>query len=205
MKIICTGMNYAAHNKELNNPLIMSEPVIFMKPDTALLKDGKPFYLPGFSSDMQYEAEIVVRIDRLGKNISKCFARRYYHEVTIGIDMTARDLQRKFRQQGLPWELCKSFDNSAVIGDFVPLEDLENDIDGLPFRLDIDGKTVQESNTALMNFKTDEIIEYASRFITLRMGDLIFTGTPNGIGNVEINNHLQGYIGEKKLLDFRIK
>jgi 2-keto-4-pentenoate hydratase/2-oxohepta-3-ene-1,7-dioic acid hydratase in catechol pathway len=198
-------MNYAAHNKELNNPLIMSEPVIFMKPDTALLKDGKSFYLPGFSSDMQYEAEIVVKIDRLGKNIPNRFAHRYYHEVTIGIDMTARDLQRKFRQQGLPWELCKSFDNSAVTGDFIPLDDLENGIDALPFRLDIDGKTVQESNTALMNFKTDEIIEYVSRFITLRMGDLIFTGTPCGIGNVEINNHLQGYIGEKKLLDFRIK
>jgi 2-keto-4-pentenoate hydratase/2-oxohepta-3-ene-1,7-dioic acid hydratase in catechol pathway len=205
MKIICVGMNYAAHNKELNNPLIMSEPVIFMKPDTALLKDGKPFYFPDFSSDMQYEAEIVVRIDRLGKNISKRFASRYYNEVTIGIDMTARDLQRKFRQDGLPWELCKSFDNSAVIGDFIPLKDLGNGTDALPFRLDIDGKTVQESSTALMNFKTDEIIEYVSRFITLRMGDLIFTGTPSGIGNVEINNHLQGYIGDLKLLDFYVK
>ncbi|GHT62355.1 2-hydroxyhepta-2,4-diene-1,7-dioate isomerase [Bacteroidia bacterium] len=205
MKIICVGMNYAAHNKELNNPLIMSEPVIFMKPDTALLKDGKPFYLPDFSSDMQYEAEMVVRIDRLGKNISKRFARRYYNEVTIGIDLTARDLQRKFRQQGLPWELCKSFDHSAVVGDFIPLDDLEAGIDALPFHLEIDGKTVQESNTAFMNFKTDEIIEYVSRFITLRMGDLIFTGTPSGIGNVKIDNHLQGYIGDRKLLDFWIK
>jgi 2-keto-4-pentenoate hydratase/2-oxohepta-3-ene-1,7-dioic acid hydratase in catechol pathway len=205
MKIICAGMNYTAHNKELNNPLILSEPVIFMKPDTALLKDGKPFYLPCFSSDMQYEAEIVVKINRLGKNISKRFAHRYYNEVTIGIDMTARDLQQKFRQEGLSWELCKSFDNSAVIGDFIPLNDLENGIDSLSFRLDIDGKTVQESNTALMNFKTDEIIEYVSRFITLRMGDLIFTGTPSGTGSVEINNHLQGYIGEKKLLDFYVK
>ncbi|MDR1633221.1 MAG: fumarylacetoacetate hydrolase family protein [Dysgonamonadaceae bacterium] len=203
MKIICVGMNYAAHNKELNNPLIMDKPVIFMKPDTALLKDGKPFYLPDFSSDMQYEAEIVVRINRLGKNISKRFARRYYNEATVGIDMTARDLQRKFQQEGLPWELCKSFDNSAVIGDFVPLDGL--DIDALPFHLEIDGKTVQESNTALMNFKTDEIIEYVSRFITLRMGDLIFTGTPAGVGKLDINNHLQGYIGDKKLLDFWIK
>ena len=205
MKIICVGMNYTAHNKELNNPLIMSEPVIFMKPDTALLKNGKPFYLPDFSSDMQYEAEIVVKIDRLGKNISRHFARRYYNEVTVGIDMTARDLQRKFKKEGLPWELCKSFDNSAVIGDFVPLEELGNNLDALPFRLDIDGKTVQESNTTFMNFKTDEIIEYVSRFITLRTGDLIFTGTPDGVGNVKINNHLQGYIGEKKLLDFWIK
>lgn len=203
MKIICVGMNYATRNKELNNSLIMDNPVIFMKPDTALLKDGKPFYLPVFSSDMQYEAEIVVRINRLGKNIAKRFAHRYYNEVTVGIDMTASDLLRKFRQESLPWELCKSFDNSAVIGDFIPLDGLE--IDTLPFHLEIDGKTVQESNTALMNFKTDEIIEYVSRFISLRMGDLIFTGTPPGIGKVEIGNHLQGYIGDKKLLDFRIK
>lgn len=205
MKIICVGMNYTVHNKEMNNPLIMSEPVIFMKPDTALLKDGKPFYLPDFSSDMQYEAEIVVKIDRLGKNISKRFANRYYNEVTIGIDMTARDLQRKFKQEGLPWELCKSFDNSAVIGDFISLDELGNNPDALIFRLDIDGKTVQEGNTTFMIFKIDEIIEYVSRFITLRTGDLIFTGTPSGVGNVKINNHLQGYIGEKKLLDFWIK
>jgi len=205
MKIICVGMNYVAHNKEMNNPLIMSEPVIFMKPDTALLRNGKPFYLPCFSSDIQYEAEVVVKIDRLGKNISRRFARRYYNEVTIGIDMTARDLQRKFKKEGLPWELCKAFDNSAVIGNFISLDELETDLDTIPFRLEIDGKTVQESNTTYMNFKTDEIIEYVSRFITLRTGDLIFTGTPSGIGNVEINNHLQGYIGEKKLLDFWIK
>ena len=205
MKIICIGMNYPAHNKEMNNPLIMLEPVIFMKPDTALLRNGKPFYLPDFSSDMQYETEIVLRIDRLGKNISKRFARRYYNEVTVGIDMTARDLQRKFKKEGLPWELCKSFDNSAVIGDFIPLDELGNNLDAISFRLDIDGKTVQEGNTSFMNFKTDEIIEYVSRFITLRTGDLIFTGTPSGVGNVKINNHLQGYIGERKLLDFWIK
>ncbi|MDR0733772.1 MAG: fumarylacetoacetate hydrolase family protein [Dysgonamonadaceae bacterium] len=200
MKIICVEMNY---NKEPNNPLIMETPVIFMKPDTALLKDGKPFYLPGFSSDMQYGAEIVVRINRLGKNIAKHFAHRYYGEATVGIDMTARDLQKKFRQEGLPWELCKSFDSSAIIGDFIPLDGLE--INTLPFHLEVDGKTVQESNTAFMNFTTDEIIEYVSRFITLRMGDLIFTGTPAGGGKAEIGNHLQGYIGDKKPLDFWIK
>lgn len=203
MKIICAGMNYTARNKDLNNPLVRETPVIFMKPDTALLKDGKPFYLPCFSSDMQYETEIVVRISRLGKNIAKRFARRYYSEATVGIDMTARDLQRKFRQGGLPWELCKSFDNSAVTGDFIPLEGLE--INSLPFHLAIDGQTVQESNTAFMSFKTDEIIEYVSRFVTLRTGDLIFTGTPAGVGKVEIGNHLQGYIGDTKLLDFWIK
>jgi 2-keto-4-pentenoate hydratase/2-oxohepta-3-ene-1,7-dioic acid hydratase in catechol pathway len=203
MKIICVGMNYAVHNKEPDNPLIMEKPVIFMKPDTALLKGGKPFYLPDFSSDIRYEAEIVVKIDRLGKNISKRFARRYYNEATVGVDMTAGDLQQEFRRKGLPWELCKSFDNSAVIGNFIPLDDWE--INALPFHLEMDGKTVQKANTALMNFKIDEIIEYVSRFITLRMGDLIFTGTPGGVGNVKINNHLQGYIGDKKLLDFRIK
>ncbi|GHT07234.1 2-hydroxyhepta-2,4-diene-1,7-dioate isomerase [Bacteroidia bacterium] len=205
MKIICIGMNYAAHNKELQNSLVLEEPVIFMKPDTALLKNGKPFYIPDFSEDMQYETEIVVKIDRLGKSIARRFAPRYYNEITVGIDMTARDLQRKFKKNGLPWELCKSFDGSAVIGDFISLEENELNINQIPFRLDIDGKTVQAGNTADMLFKIDEIIEYVSRFITLKMGDLIFTGTPAGVGNINIDNHLQGYIGDKKLLDFQIK
>jgi 2-keto-4-pentenoate hydratase/2-oxohepta-3-ene-1,7-dioic acid hydratase in catechol pathway len=205
MKIICIGMNYAAHNKELQNSLILEEPVIFMKPDTSLLKNGKPFYIPDFSEDMQYETEIVVKIDRLGKSIAKRFAARYYNEITVGIDMTARDLQRKFKKDGLPWELCKSFDGSAVIGDFISLEENGLDINQVPFHLDIDGKTVQAGNTADMIFKIDKIIEYVSRFITLKMGDLIFTGTPAGIGNIHIDNHLQGYIGDKKLLDFQIK
>jgi 2-keto-4-pentenoate hydratase/2-oxohepta-3-ene-1,7-dioic acid hydratase in catechol pathway len=205
MKIICIGMNYAAHNKELQNSLILEEPVIFMKPDTSLLKNGKPFYIPDFSEDMQYETEIVVKIDRLGKSIAKRFASRYYNEITVGIDMTARDLQRKFKKGGLPWELCKSFDGSAVIGDFISLEEQGLDINQVPFHLDIDGKTVQAGNTIDMIFKIDEIIEYVSRFITLKMGDLIFTGTPAGVGNIHIDNHLQGYIGDKKLLDFQIK
>jgi 2-keto-4-pentenoate hydratase/2-oxohepta-3-ene-1,7-dioic acid hydratase in catechol pathway len=205
MKIICVGMNYATHNKEMHNSLVLTEPTIFMKPDTSVLRNGKPFYLPDFSEDMQYETEIVVRINRLGKSISQKFAPRYYKEITIGIDMTARDLQRKFRTDGLPWELSKSFDNSAVIGDFVSLEEMGWEINSIPFRLDIDGKTVQEGNTTDMLFKTDEIIEYVSRYITLKMGDLIFTGTPCGIGNVKINNHLQAYAADIKLLDFYIK
>jgi len=205
MKIICVGMNYSTHNKEMQRALIMSEPVIFMKSDTSLLKDGKPFFLPDFSSDMQYEAEIVVKINRLGKCINRKFASRYYDEITIGIDMTARDLQRKFKSEGLPWEISKSFDNSAVIGEFVSMEKENLDINAIPFRLDIDDKTVQEGNTANMIFKIDEIIEYVSRFITLKMGDLIFTGTPAGVGRVEINNRLQGYVDDKKLLDFQIK
>jgi len=205
MKIICVGMNYSNHNKEMQHALLLSEPVIFMKSDASLLKDGKPFYIPDFSSDMQYEAEIVVKINRLGKCINRKFAYRYYDEITVGIDMTARDLQRKLREAGLPWEISKSFDYSAVIGKFVSIEKEKWNINTIPFRLDIDDKTVQQGNTADMIFKTDEIIEYVSRFITLKMGDLIFTGTPAGVGKVEINNHLQGYINDKKLLDFRIK
>jgi len=205
MKIVCVGMNYAAHNKEMQNALLLSEPTIFMKSDVSLLKDGKPFFIPDFSSDMQYETEIVVKINRLGKSINRKFASRYYDEITVGIDMTARDLQRKLKSEGLPWEISKSFDNSAVIGKFVSLNEEGWNIDAIPFRLDIDGKTVQQGNTAEMIFKIDEIIEYISRFITLKTGDLIFTGTPSGVGKVEINNRLQGYINDRKLLDFRIK
>jgi 2-keto-4-pentenoate hydratase/2-oxohepta-3-ene-1,7-dioic acid hydratase in catechol pathway len=205
MKIICVGMNYVNHNKELHNTLITKAPVIFMKADTALLKDGKPFYIPDFSSEIQYETEIVVKINRLGKSIARKFAYRYFDEVTVGVDMTARDLQRKFREDGLPWELCKSFDSSAVIGNFVRLEKLQNDVNNLSFHLNINDKTVQEGNTFDMIFKIDEIIEYVSSFFTLKMGDLIYTGTPAGVGNVHINDHLQGYLSGEKVLDFYIK
>jgi 2-keto-4-pentenoate hydratase/2-oxohepta-3-ene-1,7-dioic acid hydratase in catechol pathway len=199
------AMNYAAHNRELHGFEKPGEPVFFMKPDTAILKNGKPFFLPDFSTDMQYETEIVVQIDRLGKNISRRFAHRYFHDITVGIDMTARDLQRRVKENGLPWELSKAFDYSAIIGDFIPIDELKIDINNLDFHLDIDGNTVQKGNTAEMLFKIDEIIEYVSRYITLRTGDLLFTGTPSDIGNVFINNHLQGYIEDRKLLDFYIK
>jgi len=205
MKIICTGMNYVDHNKEIHHTLINQDPVIFMKADTSLLKDGKPFFIPDFSDDVQYETEVVVKIGRLGKNIAREFASRYYEEITVGIDMTARDLQNKFRDGGLPWELSKSFDNSAAIGKFIRLEDLPYDINQIPFRLDINERAVQAGNTAEMLFKVDELIEYISRFVTLKMGDLIFTGTPAGVGKVYINDHLKGYIGDKKVLDFYIK
>jgi 2-keto-4-pentenoate hydratase/2-oxohepta-3-ene-1,7-dioic acid hydratase in catechol pathway len=198
-------MNYAAHNKEMRHSLINEEPVIFMKPEVSLLKDGKPFFLPDFSTDLQYETEIVVRIDRLGKNIAERFAHRYYREVTVGIDFTARDLQRKYREAGLPWELSKSFDGSAVVGEFVSLEALGLPIDRLPFRLDINGATVQAGNTADMLFSVDRIIAYVSRFMTLKIGDLIYTGTPSGVGQVQIGDRLQGYIGDRKLLEFGIK
>ena len=204
MKIIAVGMNYAAHNKELHHSLQLSEPTLFMKADSALLKDGKPFFIPDFSEEVHYETEIVVRIDRLGKNIAERFAHRYYAEVTVGIDFTARDLQRKLRAQGLPWEISKSFDNSAVIGIFVPLEDV-GDINRLPFHLEINGKPVQAGNTADMLFSVDKVIAYASRFFTLKMGDLIYTGTPAGVGPVKIDDHLEGYIGERKLLDFYVR
>ena len=205
MKIIAVGMNYAEHNKELGHSLINKEPIIFMKPDTAMLKDGKPFFLPDFSKQVEYETEIVVRICRLGKTIAPQFAHRYYDSVTVGIDFTARDLQKRFREQGYPWELSKVFDNAATIGRFVPLTETGNDIQNLHFHLNIDGKKVQQGHTADMIFKVDDIVSYVSQFMTLKMGDLIFTGTPSGVGPVSIGQHLQGYIGEAKLLDFYIR
>jgi len=203
MKIICIASNYASHNNKIQ-PTV-EEPIIFMKSDVSLLKDGNPFYIPDFSSEIQYEAEIVIRINRLGKNIARQFAHRYFEEITIGIDMTAKDLQQRFKESGLPWELCKSFDNSAVVGTFIKIEKLKCDINQLLFHLDINNNTVQKGNTTNMIFKLDEIIEYISRFITLKVGDLIFTGTPEGAGILSINDHLQGYIKDKRLLDFYIK
>ncbi len=205
MKIICVGMNYASHNKEMLNTLLLSEPTIFLKPDSSLLKDSKPFFIPDFTSEMHYETEIVVKIDRLGKNIAAKFAHRYYSEVTVGIDFTARDLQRKLRNEGMPWEISKAFDNSAAIGNFVSLESLNKDINNIPFHLNINETKVQECNTQDMIFKVDKIIEYVSRFFTLKIGDLIYTGTPAGVGQVEINDHLQGFIGEQKVLDFFVR
>lgn len=189
-------MNYAAHNKELHHTLELTEPTIFMKSDSSLLKDGKPFFIPDFSSEIHYETELVVKIDRLGKNIAERFAHRYYSEVTVGIDFTARDLQRRLREQGLPWEISKAFDNSAVIGTFIPLEKAGN-VNQLSFHLDMNGKTVQQGNTADMLFSVDQIIAYVSRFFTLKIGDLIYTGTPVGVGPVSIGDHLEGYLGER--------
>ena len=197
-------MNYAAHNKELHHSLELSEPTIFMKSDSSLLKDGKPFFIPDFSSEIHYETEIVVKIDRLGKNIAERFAHRYYNEVTVGIDFTARDLQSKLRAQGLPWEISKAFDNSAALGTFIPVERV-GDINRIPFHLDINGTTVQAGNTQDMLFPVDKIIAYVSCFFTLKIGDLIYTGTPVGVGPVKIDDHLQGYIGEQKLLDFFVR
>lgn len=205
MKIIAIGMNYSLHCHELHaGEALPQEPVIFMKPDSALLKDSKPFFIPDFCEQVDYETEMVVRICRLGKNISERFAHRYYDAVTVGIDFTARDLQRKFRAEGKPWELCKGFDSSAAIGDWVPVEKL-GDIQKVNFHLNIDGKTVQQGNTADMLFSVDQIIAYVSCFCTLKIGDLLFTGTPVGVGPVQIGNHLEGFLENEKLLDFYIR
>lgn len=204
MKIFAIGLNYASHNKEMKRTFVSEEPVLFMKPDTALLKDGKPFLLPDFSDEMHYETEIVVKVNRLGKTIAERFAHRYYDEITVGIDFTARDLQRKQKEMGLPWEIAKSFDNSAAIGEFISKSEFE-DIQDINFHLDINESTVQQGNTKDMIYTVDRIISYISRFFTLKIGDLIFTGTPAGIGAVNINDHLQGYIEDRKLLDFRVK
>ena len=205
MKIIAVGMNYADHVKELDGSFVRpEEPVIFLKPDSALLKDGKPFFIPDFSQEVHYEAELVVRICRLGKNIAERFAHRYYDAVTVGIYFTARDLQRKFRSVGDPWELSKGFDSSAAIGDFVSVDKFQN-LQNLNFHLDIDGRTVQSGNTADMIFKIDEVIAYVSRFFTLKIGDLLYTGTPVGVGPVHVDEHLQGYLEDEKLLDFYIR
>lgn len=204
MKIFAIGLNYASHNKEMKRTFVSEEPVIFMKPDTALLKDGKPFFLPDFSREVHYETELVVKINRLGKNIAERFAHRYYDEVTVGIDFTARDLQRKQKELGLPWEIAKSFDSSAAIGTFVSKEAL-GDINNINFRLNINGNTVQQGNTKDMIFSVDKIIAHISQFFTLKIGDLIFTGTPAGIGPVSINDQLEGFLENERLLQFRIK
>ncbi len=204
MKIFAIGLNYDSHNKEMKRTFENEEPVLFMKPDTALLKDGKPFMLPDFSKEMHYETEIVVKVNRLGKNIAERFAHRYYDEITVGIDFTARDLQKKLKERGLPWEISKSFDNSAAIGEFISKNEIE-EIQNVNFHLDINGNTVQQGNTEGMIYSIDKIISYISSFFTLKIGDLIFTGTPSGIGPVDINDHLQGYIEDRKLLDFKVK
>lgn len=205
MKIIAVGMNYVAHCHELHaEEKLPEEPVIFLKPDSALLKDGKPFFIPDFSNRVDYETELVVRICRLGKNIAPRFAHRYYDAVTVGIDFTARDLQDKFKKAGRPWELSKGFDNSAVIGDFVPVNRFK-EVQNLDFHLDIDGARVQQGNTRDMIFKIDELIAYVSRFYTLKIGDLLYTGTPVGVGPVSIGQHLEGYLEGEKLLDFYVR
>lgn len=204
MKILAVGMNYAEHNKELNNSFLPTEPVIFSKPESSLNRDGKPFFVPDFAERFDYETEIVVRINKLGKNIGERFAYRYYDELTVGIDFTARDLQEKLKGNGLPWDICKGFDGAAAIGEFVNKSELP-DIQNLNFRLDVDGRTVQKGWTGDMIFTVDKIISYVSKFFTLKTGDLIFTGTPVGVGPVSENQLLEGFVEDRKLLEVKVK
>ncbi|HTN45516.1 MAG TPA: fumarylacetoacetate hydrolase family protein [Flavipsychrobacter sp.] len=202
MKIICIGRNYAEHAKELNNA-VPDAPVIFLKPKTALLQKGKDFYYPEFTNDLHYECELVVKIGKNGKHIQEKFAPKYYSEVSVGIDFTARDLQQKQKEKGLPWEIAKAFDNAAVVGDFISLED--RNVNDLRFQLMKNGTTVQNGHTADMIFNINQIIAYISRFFSLNTGDLIFTGTPSGVGPVQAGDQLQGSLEDMQLFDFHIK
>lgn len=205
MKIFAVGMNYIQHNKELDGTLYKpEEPVIFTKADSALLKDSKPFFLPDELGRIDYETELVVRICRLGKSIPQRFAHRYYDAVTVGIDFTARDLQNRLRAEGKPWDLCKGFDGSAAIGEWVSIEKFR-DIQAIHFRLDINGNTVQEGCSSDMLFKVDEIIAYISQWFTLKTGDILYTGTPAGVGSVHIDDHLTGWLEDRKVLEFNVK
>ena len=203
MKIICIGLNYRKHAFEMGWNL-PEEPVVFLKPDSAILKNNKPFFLPGFSDNIHYEVEVVIKISKLGKGISAKFAPRYFDEVTLGIDITARDLQNRLTKSGMPWEISKCFDGAAPIGNFIPVSDI-SDMRNLDFRLEINDKIVQKSNTSDMIFGFNEIVEYVSKFFTLKTGDLIFTGTPSGVGQLKRNDNLVAYLGDKPLLDFLIK
>lgn len=211
MKIICIARNYAAHAEELNRQVgggdgVAPEPVWFLKPDTALLRNNDPFYIPAFSQEVHYECELVVRIDRVGKGIAERFAHRYYHEVGLGIDFTARDLQREAIAAGLPWERCKAFDRSAVISpEFVSLQELGGNVQNLHFTLDVDGERRQTGDTSRMLFTVDRIVASVSQYMTLRMGDLIYTGTPAGVGPVKPGENLRAALEGRQLLNFDIR
>ncbi len=203
MKIICIGRNYVKHIEELQNER-PDEPVIFMKPDSAVLLKQHPFVIPEFSEDIHHEVEILVKINKVGKYIDAKFAHKYYDEIGLGIDFTARDLQNKLKEKGLPWEKAKSFDGSAVIGDFLPKK-LFNSIENINFELKKNEITVQKSNTKYMLWKIDELIAYISQYFTLKIGDIIFTGTPEGVAIVKSNDVLEGFIEEKRMFKIQVK
>lgn len=203
MKIICIGRNYAEHAKELNNE-VPDEPVIFMKPKNALLLTDKPLYYPEFTDDLQYECELVVKIGKNGKYIQEKFARKYYNEISLGLDFTARDLQQRQKQKGLPWEIAKAFDGSAAVGKFLPITP-DMKVDNLRFQLKLNEEVVQDGNTKDMLFNINRIIEYVSKFFTLNIGDLIFTGTPPGVGSLNVYDNLEGYLEGEKLLEVKIR
>lgn len=203
MKIVAIGRNYADHIAELKNE-VPDEPVIFFKPDTAVLRNNEPFYYPEYTNDVHHEVELILRISREGKNIDPKFAHKYYDAIGLGIDFTARDLQAKAKAKGLPWALAKGFNGSAPISEFLPLTDFP-DLQNINFRLDVNGETRQQGNSKMMMNSFDDIIAYISKFITLKKGDVIFTGTPEGVGPVKIGDRLEGYVEDKKLLDFEVK
>ncbi len=202
MKIICIGRNYIDHAKELNNP-VPSRPLIFMKPPSALLLEGKPFYYPEHSKDIHYELEVVLKICKNGRHVQPEFASGYYEQIGLGLDMTARDIQSELKAKGHPWEIAKGFDHSAVMSDFYDKSDF--DMNGILFHLSKNGETVQQGNTKDLIFSFDYLIQYVSKYFKLQMGDLIFTGTPAGVGPIKIGDHLEGYLEEKKILNCRIK
>jgi 2-keto-4-pentenoate hydratase/2-oxohepta-3-ene-1,7-dioic acid hydratase in catechol pathway len=203
MKIFCVGRNYVAHAKELGNE-VSDEPIVFMKPKSALLQAHTPFYYPEFTNELHYECELVLRISKNGKYIQDRFASKYYDAVTVGIDFTARDWQENARKNGQPWEICKGFDGSAVIGEWVDKGKFL-DVQALHFHLDVNGNTVQEGCTSDMLYKIDELVSYISQFFTLKTGDLLYTGTPVGVGPVKINDHLEGWLEERKVMEFNCK
>tara|TARA_Y100000815_G_C13118798_1_gene416039 strand:+ start:20 stop:631 length:612 start_codon:yes stop_codon:yes gene_type:complete len=203
MKIICIGRNYSAHIKELDSKT-PEEPVFFLKPDSAVLLSQHPFVIPEFSKEVHYEVEVLVKINKLGKYIQPKFAHKYYDKIGLGIDFTARDLQRKCKEAGLPWEMAKAFDGAAVIGDWVSKEEL-GDINDLNFSLEKNDEQVQKGNTSNMLFKIDELIAYVSQFMTLKIGDVIFTGTPEGVGPVAIDDKLKGYLSGRQMFAINIK
>ncbi len=203
MKIICIGRNYANHAKELNNA-VPTEPVFFMKPDTALLKDGESFYYPDFTNDLHHELEIVLKINKVGKHIEEQFAHKYYSEIGLGIDFTARDIQEQQKAKGLPWEKAKAFDGSAPIGNFINKDTLGN-LSAINFELKVNGNTRQIGNTNDLLFSFDKIITYVSQFVTLKVGDLIFTGTPAGVAAVKVGDKLQGFMQGDLMIEFDVK
>jgi 2-keto-4-pentenoate hydratase/2-oxohepta-3-ene-1,7-dioic acid hydratase in catechol pathway len=204
MKIICIGLNYVAHIEEMKNN-VPDEPVFFMKPDTALLRNNDPFYIPDWSNSVHHEIELVLKINRIGKNIEKKFAHRYYDEIGLGVDFTARDVQAKLKAKGLPWEKAKAFDKAAVLsGTFIPKSEFA-DLNSIYFHLDINRTPVQKGNSGFMIFDFDSIISHISKYVTLKIGDLIYTGTPAGVGAVKIGDRLEGYLEDKKMFDFEVK
>ena len=203
MKLICIGKNYLKHIHELNSKK-EDDPVIFLKPDTSIIQKKQPFFIPEFSSEIHYEVEIILKFNRVGKHIESKFSKKYFDKISLGIDFTARDLQRKFKENGLPWDIAKGFDNSAMIGDWLSV-DLFEDINNINFRLVKNGEIVQKSNSSNMIWKIDELISKASTFFTIKIGDIMFTGTPEGVGQVVENDLLEGYIDERKVFSVRVK